>query len=127
MLIFAKVFAILLAVLVIARSLTDYKNKKESIEMTIFWVIIWTSIIVFAFSPSLIDKLITKLGGSRTGLGTIFGMGLVFVLFISYRIYIKANRIEKNLDLLSRNYTLLELEHKKKRRKRRLKNKRQKE
>ncbi|PIT97458.1 hypothetical protein COT77_01310 [Candidatus Berkelbacteria bacterium CG10_big_fil_rev_8_21_14_0_10_41_12] len=119
MLIFAKVFAILLAVLVIARSLTDYKNKKESIEMTIFWVIIWTSIIVFAFSPSLIDKLITKLGGSRTGLGTIFGMGLVFVLFISYRIYIKANRIEKNLDLLSRNYTLLELEHKKKRRKRR--------
>lgn len=115
MLIFAKVFAIILSIMVIARSITDYRNKKESIEMTAFWLIIWTAIIVFAYYPNLIDKLIAVVGGSRTGLGTIFGMGLVFVLFICYRIYIKANRIEKSLDLLSRNFTLLELQRKKKR------------
>lgn len=114
MLIFAKVFALILSILVIARSLADYKNKKESFEMTAFWLIIWTAIIVFAYYPNLIDKLIAAVGGSRTGLGTIFGMGLVFVLFICYRIYIKANRIEKNLDLLSRNFTLLELKRNKK-------------
>lgn len=112
MLIFAKIFAIILSILVIARSITDYRNKKESLEMTAFWIIIWAGIIVFAYYPNLIDKLIEGLGGSRTGLGTIFGMGLVFVLFISYRIYVKANRIEKNLDLLARNFTLHELKTK---------------
>jgi hypothetical protein len=113
MLIFAKIFAILLSVLVIARSITDYKNKKESLEMTAFWVVIWSLIIVVAYYPNLVDKLIALVGGNRTGLGTIFGMGLVFVLFITYRIYIKANRIEKNLDLLSRNFSLLGLKRNK--------------
>ena len=83
--------------------------------MTAFWVVIWAAIIVLAYYPQLIDKLIILVGGSRTGLGTLFGMGLVFVLFISYRIYVKANRIEKNLDSLSRNFTLIELKQKNKR------------
>jgi hypothetical protein len=48
-------------------------------------------------------------GGNRTGIGTVFGMGLIFVMFVSYRIYIKANRIEKNLNEISRKFALLSL------------------
>ena len=117
MLIIAKIFASLFALLVIARSITDYKNKKESLTMTVFWVVIWFAISVFAFFPHVVDFLIKFLGGDKTGLGTIFGMAIIFVLFICYRIYIKANRIEKKLETMVRQYALLsfESERKKKR------------
>jgi hypothetical protein len=109
MIIIAQAFASIFAILVVSRSLVDYKQKKESLQMTLFWVVIWVSVLALAFFPGLVDQIITNLGGDRTGLGTIFGMGLVFVLFVSYRIYVKANRIEKNLDKLSREFSLLPL------------------
>lgn len=102
MLVLSKVIATIFGVLVLARSYTDYKSKKESLQMTIFWVAIWLAIIAFAYFPSLIEKFIQMTGGEKTGLGTIFGIGLVFILFINYRIYIKANRVEKNLGELAR-------------------------
>jgi len=37
------------------------------------------------------------LGPRRAGLGTFFGMGLVFLYFVVYRIYVKIERIEQNL------------------------------
>jgi len=109
MIIIAQAFASIFAILVVSRSLVDYKQKKESLQMTLFWVVIWISVLALAFFPGLVDQIITNSGGDRTGLGTIFGMGLVFMLFVSYRIYVKANRIEKNLDKLSREFSLFPL------------------
>lgn len=109
MIIIAQAFASIFAILVVSRSLVDYKQKKESLQMTLFWVVIWISVLALAFFPWLVDQIIANSGGDRTGLGTIFGMGLVFMLFVSYRIYVKANRIEKNLDKLSREFSLLPL------------------
>jgi hypothetical protein len=114
MLIIAKIFATILAILVIARSFTDFKNKKESLTMTIFWVAVWLVIMILAFWPVLIDDLIYVLGGQRTGLGTVFGMAIVFVLFVNYRIYIKANRVEKAMDKMARQLALSNLEKKNK-------------
>jgi len=114
MLIIAKIFASLFALLVIARSITDFKNKKGSLTMTIFWVILWFAIIVFTFYPNFVQFLIQFLGGDKTGLGTIFGMAIIFVLFICYRIYIKANRIEKKLEVTTRQFALMNFVSKKK-------------
>ena len=74
--------------------------------MTIFWVVVWLAITSIAFFPSLVNEAIKLFGGNRTGLGTVFGMGLVFIMFISYRIYVKANRIEKHVAKLSREIAL---------------------
>lgn len=111
-LIIAKVFAIILALLVVARSMTDYRTKNESLQMTVFWIFIWLAVVTVAVYPVLIDKAISVLGGSRTGLGTIFGMAIVFVLFICYRIYIKAGRVEKNLNALIRANALRDIKEK---------------
>ncbi len=105
----AQIFATILAVLVFGRLFTDYKNKKESLQMTLFWTIVWLAILIFSYYPILIEKLITLLGGKRTGLGTVFGMGLVFVLFINYRTYVKAHRVEKALNELSRRLALIDM------------------
>lgn len=106
MIIIARILATVFALIVLSRSIVDYKNKKESLQMTVFWVIVWLAIATIAFFPSIIDTAITIFGGDKTGLGTVFGMGLVFVMFVSYRIYIKANRIEKIMAKVARQLAL---------------------
>lgn len=113
MLLIAKIFASILGILVIARSLVDLKNKRESLTMTVFWVAVWAGILVLAYWPKVIDDMIQTLGGQRTGLGTVFGMAIAFVLFVNYRIYIKANRVEKTLAKIARQLALDSLKKKK--------------
>jgi len=107
--IIAKTFATILAVLVASRLYLDWKAKRENPVMMVFWIGIWAAILVIAYFPSLIDKLISFLGGERAGLGTIFGMALSFLLFVNYRIYAKAQRIEKALEHLSREIALKDI------------------
>lgn len=114
MLLIAKIFATILGILVIARSILDLKSKKESLTMTIFWIVVWTSILSLAYFPNLIDRLISATGGQKTGLGTVFGMAIAFVLFINYRIYIKANRVEKNMAKIARKIALEQIKREKK-------------
>lgn len=111
----ARILATVFALIVLSRSIVDYKDKKESLQMTIFWVMVWLAIATIAFFPSIVDAGIRMFGGDKSGLGTIFGMGLVFVLFISYRIYIKANRNEKTVNELSRIISLWDIGKKTKR------------
>lgn len=114
MLIIAKIFATVLAILVIARSVIDFKNKRESLTMTIFWIAVWSGILTLAFWPKSVDNLIALLGGQRSGLGTVFGMAIAFVLFVNYRIYVKANRVEKVMAKVVRRIALENLKKKKK-------------
>jgi len=106
MIIVAKIFALVFALIVLSRSIVDYRARKESLEMTLFWIIVWVGISIIAFFPTLIDEAITLFGGNRSGIGTVFGMGLVFIMFVSYRIYVKANRVEKDIAKLSRKIAL---------------------
>ena len=47
--------------------------------------------------PSIVDIILAYTAAGRAGLGTFFGMGLVFVLFVVYRIYVKLERVEQKL------------------------------
>lgn len=106
LLIVSKIIALVLTVLVLSRSISDYRSRKESLFMTIFWSVIWLIICAIALYPQMIDMLIVKLGNERAGLGTIIGVALIFVMFINYRVYIKANRVEKSLDEINRKIAL---------------------
>src|SRR5579863_2123504 len=95
--ILVKVLSFFLAAIVISKSYVDFRGKAESLQMFVFWIVTWTAIVIVALVPSLISDLIVSFGGGRTGLGTFFGMGLVFLFFIVYRMYVKIERIEQKL------------------------------
>ena len=90
----SKVFSILLAVIAISKSYVDFRTRMESIQMFVFWVLTWTAIVLVALYPAIIDFFLSY---SRAGLGTFFGMGLVFLLFVAYRLYVKLERVEQKL------------------------------
>src|ERR1051325_7979408 len=93
----AKVFSLVLAIIALSKSYVDFRGRRESFSMLVFWTGTWVLIIVFALFPSLVDVLLSFSGSERVGLGTFFGMALVFLYFIVYRLYVKLERIEQNL------------------------------
>lgn len=105
----AQFVAIFFAVIVIIKSWADYRASRESARMFLFWLITWCLVAGIAFYPDIIDYGINRLGGQRGGVGTLIGMGLVFVLFILYRLYVKMERIERELTKLIKNLALREL------------------
>lgn len=109
MIIISKIFATILAVLVIARSFSDFKQKKEGVVMTVFWVSIWSIVLILAYYPILIEIGFKLLNFERTGLGKLYAMGMIFLLFVVYRVYVKANRIEKQVEEIARKTALKDL------------------
>jgi hypothetical protein len=93
----SKVFALILAAIVLSKSYLDFRSRAESMRVFLFWTITWAMIVVVALFPSIIDSIIAFYGGGRAGLGTFFGMAIVFLFFIVYRIYVKLDRIEQKL------------------------------
>lgn len=105
LLLLAKLLALALAAIIISKSVISYTQRKESLSMTLFWLLTWGSIIALTFSPTLVDKII---GEARIGVGTILGVGLVFVYFVTYRVYTKAERTERHLQELIRKLAINE-------------------
>ena len=92
----SQLFSVLLAAIAISKSYVDFRARVESLQMFIFWIVTWAAIVIVAVFPWTIDYLLS-LGSGRSGLGTFFGMALVFLFFIVYRMYVKLGRIEQNL------------------------------
>ena len=110
MIILAQVFSAFLGSLVIAKSYSDLRRGKENIVMFIFWTSAWLGIVAIAFFPQIVNWLINNFGGQRTGLGTVFGLALTFLFFVLYRVYIKADRVEKEIHKLIREIAISERE-----------------
>jgi hypothetical protein len=94
---FSKIFAVVLAAIAISKCYVDFRSRTESLKIFLFWVVTWLVIVVVALFPSIVDYLIGSFGEGRAGLGTFFGMGLVFLYFLAYRIYVKIGRVDQKL------------------------------
>ena len=93
----SQIFSVLLAVVAISKSYVDFRSHLESLQMFIFWTATWIAIVIVAVFPAVIDIIINSFGGGRAGLGTFFGMVIVFLFFVVYRVYVKLERIEQRL------------------------------
>jgi hypothetical protein len=95
--IFVKCFSFALASIAIAKSYVDFRARRESLQMFLLWSLTWAGVVVVALFPPIVDVILAYSASGRVGLGTFFGMGLVFVLFVVYRIYVKLERVEQKL------------------------------
>ena len=92
-----KIFSIIIGLTAISKTYYDYKKHRESMVMFLFWTITWVLIVTASLFPSLIISFISKNGDNGVGAGTFIGVAFVFVFFIAYRVYVKANRLEQDI------------------------------
>jgi hypothetical protein len=97
MIILTKVITILLALTVISKTYLDFKKKQENIAVFLFWAIAWLFIMYAAIQPGKIYSLMQKFSKDNIGIGTFVGIAFIFLFYITYRVYIKANRLERKL------------------------------
>ena len=95
--IFSKILSTVLALLVITKTYYDFKKHQDSIFTLIFWSVTWVIIALIAIWPNVFYQVRDSLEEQNVGLGTLFGIAFVFLFFITYRVYIKANRLERKL------------------------------
>ncbi len=98
--ILTKFIALLFGFIVISKTYTDYKKKQESLVMFLLWTIIWLTIITVAVYPIIIDEIGNFLSKTGSNVNNFIGVALVFLFFITYRLYIKSNRTEQKINKL---------------------------
>jgi hypothetical protein len=89
-----KGIAVLLAIISIVKTYLDYRKKREPLIMFLFWLLLWVVAITFLLFPMLIDRLAAITRDTTITIGSLSAMAYVFLLYIVYRVYTKAARIE---------------------------------
>ena len=112
MLLLSKILAIFLAILVITKTYYDYRKHQESLVTFLFWSLAWIGIAYVAIMPGVFYGFMQKMKNENVGIGTFIGTAFVFLFFITYRIYTKANRIEKQIHEVTMKLGLKDLDKK---------------
>lgn len=97
MIIITKIIAIIIGLMVISKTYHDFKKHNENLTMLLFWCITWLAIITAALFPDAFIKFVERVSGNGVGIGTFVGIAFVFLFFITYRVYTKANRLENQI------------------------------
>jgi hypothetical protein len=105
----AQAIATFFAALVLTKSLDDFRRRHEPWPVFLFWISVWTGVLIVAFFPGITFWLRDHIFGPQTGLGTVFGIAIVFLLYLSYRIYLKADRTERVVNQLISEIALKDL------------------
>lgn len=92
----SKIFSLLLASIAISKSYVDFRSRRESVQMFVLWTITWLAIVTVSLRPTIITILLSR-GGGNAGIGTFLGMGIVFLFFLLYRVYVKLERLEQKI------------------------------
>jgi hypothetical protein len=114
MIIFLKAFAIGLALLSLAKSYVDYKRRLEPPIMFVFWVLVWVGATVLVVYPVIIEQLTELTKDSSLTIGSVTSLSYIFMLYIVYRIYTKAARLEHQLAQITRKIALMKRPKRKK-------------
>ena len=104
-----RIITILIAGVSISKSYIDYRHKREPAVMFIFWCVVWSIASLIIVYPPLIDKVLAYTKDKSITVGSLTGLGFLFILFIVYRIYVKVSRVEYNQTKLIREVGLHKL------------------
>ena len=100
-----QIIIILFALFAFSRAALRARDRKIKQNEFIFWSIIWIAIIIVAFIPG-ITGIFAKPFGIGRGADFAVYISLIALFYLMFRLYVKAEKIEKDITKLVREIAL---------------------
>lgn len=100
-----QIAVVIAAALLLLNICALWSRKKMSARAVFFWFLIWAVIIVAVFYPAIIGFLMMPLGSGKV-IDVFTYFALAFLLFICFRLSLKANRADHEVTRLTRELAL---------------------
>jgi small membrane protein len=104
-----KIILILLIVLILWRIIDRYHRKQIRLSELFAWGIFWLLAAGFVLWPDASQRLADFLGVGR-GVDLIVYLGLLLVFYLLFRIFVKFEKIERDITKITRKIALDEAE-----------------
>jgi len=91
-----RILVIIFVIFALSRAFLRFKDKSISFRELLFWLVIWTIAIVLIFEPDISNYAARFLGMGR-GADTIFFLAIVFLFYSIFRLYVKMDRMDKDI------------------------------
>ncbi len=96
-----QLLIILLAALLIGRTLVKFQKQKLDLKQTIFWIIIWTILLVISIIPEIMGVPATILGIGRAVDSFVY-LGIIALFYIAFIFYGKLDELREKTTKLVR-------------------------
>jgi hypothetical protein len=104
---------VIFALFALSRAVLRFKDNKLTIKELAFWILVWIGVIIVSFLPSITGLLSSFLGIGR-GIDVMVYVSIIVLFYLIFRLYVKAESLEKELTFVVRKLSL-DNEKKKKR------------
>lgn len=101
-----KVLTIIFIAFASSRAMLRFRERTISSSSAVFWLLIWAATLILVLNPKISDKIAGFLGLSR-GIDTIFFLALILIFYLTFRLYVKIDSVDKELTDLSVNISKL--------------------
>lgn len=91
--------------LVISRTILSFKKKKISFGNLLFWLGLWTSILIVVLLPKTTNFL-AKMFGVWRGTDVAVYLSILLIFYLIFRIFVKLEKIESDITTIVRKIAL---------------------
>ena len=97
-----KILMLLFIVFTVSRATLRFKDGSISLREYLFWLGLWTTASILFINPD-ISNFLAKLVGVGRGADTIFYLSIILIFYAIFRIYVKIEKLDKDITELSIN------------------------
>ncbi|MBW2990861.1 DUF2304 family protein [Candidatus Woesearchaeota archaeon] len=108
-----QILLIIFALFALSRAFLRFKDNKLTRNEFMFWILLWATVIIVSFIPKTIRVFSEYLGIGR-GVDLVIYVSIVLLFYLSFRLYVKIEKIEKEMTRIVRNIAIRPEKRKKK-------------
>lgn len=102
--------ALTIILILIWRAIARYRKKDITRQEFFYWLVFWLVISLAVIFLKQIDAWVESLGFEAKGLDVLVYAAVVFLFYLIFRIYIRIEKLEKNITKVVRRIALDEKE-----------------
>ena len=101
-----QTIALTVILVLIWRAVARYRKKELTSREFFYWLVFWLAISVAVIFLKQIDAWVESLGFDAKGLDVLVYGAIIFLFYLIFRIYIRLEKIEKNITKVVRRIAL---------------------